>query len=65
LSEQRWATDFVETTAERAANNSLHNARTKLKKLAIVSMAKKFLRRCIGAHTLVHVHFFAESKTCI
>jgi len=31
LSDQRRATDFVETAAGRTANNSLHDARARLK----------------------------------
>ena len=31
-------------------------------KFAIASMAKKLLHSCIGAHTRVHMHFFAESR---
>jgi hypothetical protein len=31
LIEQRRATDFVETAAEQAANDSLHDARARLK----------------------------------
>ena len=32
-------------------------------KLAIASMAKKFLHSCIGAHARVHVHFLR--RVCI
>jgi len=49
-------TDFVETVAGRAANNSPNNACTRL------SMAKKFpsLYLCIGVYVRVHVHFFCS-----
>ena len=58
LSEQRRETDLVETATGRAANNSLHDALRKTQdKFAIVSMAKKFLQRCMVVHARVHVHF--------
>jgi len=58
LSKQRRVTDLVETAAGRAANDSLHDARAKTQnKFAMVSMAKKFLHRCMGTHARVHVHF--------
>jgi len=59
LSEQRRATDFVQTGLRRTTNTSLHcdNTCTRLTMLAIVSVAKKFLHHCIGVHARVYVHF--------
>jgi len=58
LSEQRRMDDFVETAAGCAANNSLYNACTSWRSFAIVSMAKTFVHRYIGAHACLHVHFW-------
>ena len=60
LSEQRRATDFVETVARRAANDSLLMFAQDSRQFAIVSMANKFLRRCTGAHARGHVQFCGE-----
>ena len=58
LSEQRRATDFVETAGreggKRQPARCLHKTQDKF---AIAFMAKNLLHRCIGAHARVHVHF--------
>jgi len=61
VSEQHQATDFVETAARRAAKTTACMMFAQdSRQFAIVFMAKKFLHRCIGAHTRVHVHFCGE-----
>jgi len=58
LSDQRRATDLVETAGGRAANNRLAQCSRKTQdKFATDSMAKKFLHRCMGAHARVHAQF--------
>jgi len=64
LSEQRRATGLVETVGGAArAGGKQHPARGLRKtqnKMAIASMAKKLLHRCIGAYARVHIHFCGE-----
>jgi len=57
VSEQRRATDFVETVGRAGGKQQPTRCSRKIQdKFAISFMSKKLLYRCIGAHALVHVH---------
>ena len=64
LSEQRRATDFVETAGreggKRQPARCLHKTQDKF---AIAFMAKNLLHRCIGAHARVHMYFL--QRVCV
>jgi len=57
LSKQRQATDFVGTAGAGGKRQPARCLRKTQDKFAIVSMAKKFLHRCIGTQARVHEHF--------
>ena len=64
LSEQRRATDFVETPDRGGGKRKPARCSRKTQdKFAMAFMTKKLLHRCIGAHASVHVHFLR--RVCI